>query len=149
MTNPYFIPNREPRNWLFEASGRGVDGRVLSAGEKMDHKWTRLAGRTRYKKLLQGGVRIYEYLPAMLHAKTMVVDGRFASVGSLNLDNVSLRINDETTLLVFDSTLGATLDSIFLADLRQADEIDLTQFERRPWHEKLQETFARLVRDFL
>jgi cardiolipin synthase len=85
----------------------------------------------------------------MLHAKTMVVDGRFASVGSLNLDNVSLRINDETTLLAWDPALGATMDSLFLADLEQADEIDLIQFERRPWHEKLRETFARLIRDFL
>ena len=149
VTNPYFIPNRELRDWLIAAAGRGVDVRVLTAGDNIDHRWTRWASRTRYEALLRGGVRIYEYLPAMLHAKTMVVDGRFASVGSLNLDNVSLRINDETVLLAFDSTLGATMDSLFLADLEQADEISLTQFERRPWHDKLRESLARVLRDFL
>ena len=149
LTNPYFIPNREVSDWLVAAASRGVDVRVLTAGEYIDHKWTRLAGRTRYEKLLKGGVKIYEYRPTMLHAKTMVVDGGFASVGSLNLDNVSLRINDETTLLISDPALGAALDSIFLADLKQADEISLDQFARRPWQEKVRETVARLLRDFL
>ena len=149
VTNPYFIPNREVRDWLVAAAGRGVDVRVLTASENIDHKWTRLAGRTRYEELLRGGVRIYEYQPTMLHAKTMVVDGMFASVGSLNLDNVSLRINDETVLLAFDSTLGGRLDAVFLADIEQADEISLEQFARRPWKEKVQEFFARVLGDFL
>ena len=149
ISNPYFIPNDALVGWLIGAVGRGVDVRVLTAAENIDHKWTRLAARTRYEELLRGGVRIYEYLPSMLHAKTMVVDGQFASVGSLNLDNVSLRINDETTLLMYDTTLGAALDSVFLADLEKADEITMDQFERRPWSEKFQEFFARLVRNFL
>jgi cardiolipin synthase len=149
ITNPYFIPNRELRDWLKDAVRRKVDVRVLTAGGNIDVRWTRWASRSRYEELLEAGVRIYEYQPAMLHAKTMVIDGFSSSVGSLNLDNVSLRINDEVVLLVQDKGFGASLDSLFLADLAQADEISLEQFRRRPWIEKVREPFARMLRDFL
>lgn len=149
ITNPYFIPNRELREWLTQAAGRGVDVRVLTASGNTDVKLTRWASRTRYAHLLEAGVRIYEYLPAMLHAKTMVVDGVFGSVGSLNLDNVSLRVNDEAILLVQDSTLGAALAASFLEDLKHSEEIVLERFRRRPITDRLLESIARIVRDFL
>jgi cardiolipin synthase A/B len=149
LVNPYFIPNRELRQWLTEAVGRGVDVRVLTASRNTDVKLTRWASRTRYEELLEAGVRIYEYLPAMLHAKTMVVDGVFGSVGSLNLDNVSLRINDEAILLVQDSTLGAALEASFFEDLELSEEIVLERFRRRPVRDRLLESVARIVRDFL
>ena len=149
ITNPYFIPNRELRAWLIDAVRRKVDVRVLTTGANVDVRWTRWASRSRYEELLKAGVRIYEYEPAMLHAKTMVIDGVSSSVGSLNLDNVSLRINDEVVLLVQDRGFGASLDSLFLDDLTRADEISLEQFRRRPLIEKLREPFARMLRDFL
>ena len=149
ITNPYFIPNRELRDWLKDAVRRKVDVRVLTVGGNVDVKWTRYAARSRFEELLEAGVRIYEYQPSMLHAKTMVIDGLSSSVGSLNLDNVSLRINDEVVLLVQDRKFGASLDSLFLADLEKSDEISLEQFRRRSLIERLREPFARILRDFL
>lgn len=149
IVNPYFIPNNEVRRWLKDAAQRGVDVRVLSAGPDIDVKWTRWAAHTHYEELLQSGVKIYEYQPTMLHAKSMVIDGIYSSVGSLNLDNVSLRINDEAVLLVHDSALSAKLDSSFRADLEQSREISLEEFRNRPLTHKFREAFARIIRDFL
>jgi cardiolipin synthase len=149
VTNPYFIPNRSLRQWLKEAAARGVDVRVLTASSNVDVKLTRWASRSHYVELLGAGVRLFEYQPAMLHAKTMVVDGVWGSVGSLNLDNVSLRLNDEATLMIHDPRIGATLDSIFRVDLERSEEISLERFHRRPWRERLWELGGRAIRDFL
>ena len=94
-------------------------------------------------------MRIFEYTPSMLHAKTMVVDGVFGSVGSLNLDNLSLRINDEAVLLAQDSTLGAALEARFLADIAKANEVTLEEWKRRPMFEKLTHWAAVLARNFM
>jgi cardiolipin synthase A/B len=149
ITNPYFIPNRELMAWLKDAAGRGVDVRVLAPSGNTDVRLTRWAAHTRYEELLKAGVKIYEYQPAMLHAKTMVIDGVFSSIGSLNLDNVSLRINDEAELLVQDTTIGRALDSVFAADLEQSEPITLEQFRRRSILQRAKESFARILRDFL
>jgi cardiolipin synthase len=149
ITNPYFIPNHALRRWLKAAAARGVDVRVLTTSGRVDVKLTRWASRSHYADLLGAGVRIYEYRPAMLHAKTIVVDGVWGSVGSLNLDNVSLRLNDEVTFLIRDARVGAALDSIFRADLERSDEIVLDRFRRRPVTERLWELGARVFRDFL
>jgi cardiolipin synthase len=149
MANPYFIPNADLRRWLKEAAGRGVDVRVLTASSNIDVKFTRWAARSTYQELLEGGVRIYEYTPSMLHAKTLVIDRVFASVGSLNLDNISLRINDEATLMAQDSTLGAALEERFLADIAKAEEITLAKFRDRPLYEKLTGWVAALIRNYM
>lgn len=149
IANPYFIPNAEVRRWFKEAASRGVDVRVLTASSNIDHQFTRWASRSTYEELLTSGVRLYEYTPSMLHAKTMVVDGAFGSIGSLNLDNISLRINDEATLLVQDSTLAAALDARFLADIAKAEEITLEKFRARPLYERATHWIAVLLRDYL
>ena len=149
MANPYFIPNADLRRWMKGAAQRGVDVRVLTASANIDVKFTRWAGRSTYRELLEAGVRIYEYKPSMLHAKTMVVDGVFGSVGSLNLDNISLRINDEAVLLSQDSTLGAALEARFLADIAKADEVTIEQYNKRPLFEKATRWAAVLVRNYM
>jgi cardiolipin synthase len=149
MANPYFIPNADLRRWMKGAAQRGVDIRVLTASANIDVKFTRWAGRSTYRELLESGVRIFEYTPSMLHAKTMVVDGVFGSVGSLNLDNLSLRINDEAVLLAQDSTLGAALEARFLADIAKANEVTLEEYNRRPIFEKLTHWAAVMVRNIM
>lgn len=149
ITNAYFIPNRSLRGWLKAAAVRGVDVRVLTASRNVDVKLTRWAGRSHYEDLLAAGVRIYEYQPSMLHAKSIIVDGVWGSVGSLNLDNVSLRLNDEASLLIHDRELGARLDSIFFFDLERSEEIELELFRARSRTERVRELAARLVRDLL
>lgn len=149
IANPYFIPNAAIRRWLKDAARRGVDVRVLTASANIDHQFTRWASRSTYEELLEAGVRLYEYTPSMLHAKTMTIDGAFGSIGSLNFDNISMRINDEATLLVQDSVLATALDARFRADIAKADEVTLEEFRRRPLFERATNWLAVLLRDYL
>jgi cardiolipin synthase len=132
VTNAYFAPDRNFTALLADAARRGVDVRVLVGGPRTDVNVTRLAARARYDRLLSTGVRIYEYQPSTLHAKTFVVDGCWATVGTMNFDNRSLALNDEATLMVLDPAFGQEMERIFRDDLRHAKEIDLAEFRRRP-----------------
>jgi len=121
--------------------------RVLTVSDKTDVKTTWYAGRYRYEELLSHGVRIYEYQPTMLHSKTIVVDGVWSSVGSMNFDNRSLAFNDESNLVVLDAAFGAQMDSIFFDDLRYAKEIKLDEFRKRSvWSRGLEVGAALLAR---
>src|SRR5690606_15178368 len=144
-SNSYFVPGPELRRALKAAVERGVDVRVLTAGRGTDLPSVRHAGRATYDELLEAGVRIYEYGPRMMHAKTLVVDGVWTVIGTLNFDNRSLRLNEEVALLVHDEALGAAMDTLFFADLEGAREIDLEEFRRRPWLDRLREGVVQLV----
>jgi len=149
ISNSYFVPDDDFRELLIRAAKRGVDVRVLTAGDKSDVKTTVYAGRARYPELLKGGVRLYEYQPTMMHAKTFVVDGVWSTVGSLNFDNRSLVFNNESNVVTLDEGVGANLDSLFLEDLRYSKEITLPEFERRSWREKLLEWGANSLQRVL
>lgn len=142
ITNAYFIPDADQRSFLIKAAQRGVDVRVLTAGPKTDVRTVRHAGHSSYEALLRGGVRIYEYAPAMLHAKTMVVDGVWSTIGSMNFDNRSLALNDESNLLVSDSAFARTMEAQFFDDLRYAREYKLGSFSRRPVYHKVLDWMA-------
>jgi cardiolipin synthase len=145
IANAYFVPNRAARRLLAGAARRGVDVRILTNGAQIDFGVTRLAGRASYEELLQAGVRVFEYEPAMMHAKNFVVDGLWSSVGTVNFDNRSLALNNESTLLVLDRSFGAAMDSVFREDLRFSREVRLSSFRRRPWTERVLERAARLL----
>ena len=145
VTNAYFVPDDAFTDMLGQASERGVDVRILTSGPAGDVKSTWLAGRARYEKLLSRGVKIYEYRPTMVHSKTIVVDGFWCSIGTLNFDNRSLVFNDETLFLMLDEGMGSDMEQIFREDLPFADEILLDDFSRRPWHARLQEQLATRV----
>ncbi|HET7371952.1 MAG TPA: phospholipase D-like domain-containing protein, partial [Gemmatimonadaceae bacterium] len=145
IENSYFVPDDDFRRLLERAVRRGVDVRVLTVSNKTDVKTTWYAGRYRYEELLQRGVRIYEYQPTMLHSKTIVADGAWSSVGSMNFDNRSLAFNDEANLVVLDSAFGAQMDSIFFDDLRYAKEIKLDEFRQRSMWSKALELGATLL----
>jgi cardiolipin synthase len=145
ITNSYFVPDDDLRRMLTAAAKRGVDVRVLAPGPKTDIKSTFYAGRWRYDELLSAGVRIFEYVPTMMHAKTMVVDGRWFSVGSMNFDNRSIAFNNETSLVAYDAKLGAELDSIFIADQGHSREIKLAEWRTRGLWDRVLETGASLL----
>ena len=145
ITNSYFVPDDDFRDLLTDARKRGVDVRVLTVGEATDIKSTRYAGRARYEELLKGGIRIFEYQPTMIHAKTIVVDGAWSAIGSLNFDNRSLAFNNESSLLVLDAAFGAAADSIFLKDLEHSREILLPEFQKRGTFERMMETGSNLL----
>lgn len=127
---------------LIEAVRRGVDVRVVTAGDASDIKTTVFAGRAYYDQLLRGGVHIYEYSPTMLHAKTIVADGQWSSVGSMNFDNRSMAFNNESNLNVLDRGFGAQMDSVFNDDLTHSKEILLPHWERRSLYERTLEWAA-------
>jgi cardiolipin synthase len=145
ITNSYFVPNADFRRLLEQAVARGVDVRVLTAGPTTDVRTARLAGRFHYDELLAAGVRIYEYQPTMMHAKTMVIDSRWSAVGSMNFDNRSLAYNDEANLLVADSGIGVQMDSAFAEDLKRSVEITPATWSRRSVAEKAMELGAVLL----
>jgi cardiolipin synthase len=145
VTNAYFAPDVNFVELLTRAARRGVDVRVLVGGPLTDVRAARLAARARYETLLTAGVRVYEYQPSTLHAKTFVADGQWVSVGTMNFDNRSLALNDEVTLMVLDSTAGQRMEAVFFRDLRDAREVDLAGFRRRPWTDRLAEWAANQI----
>jgi cardiolipin synthase A/B len=145
ITNSYFVPDDDFRRLLERAAKRGVDVRVLTTSANTDVKTTWYAGRYRYEELLGRGVRIFEYQPTMLHSKTIIVDGLWGSIGSMNFDNRSMAFNDESNLVVLDSAFGAQMDSVFLDDLRYSKEIKLDEFRRRSVWSKMLEAGATLL----
>ena len=145
IANSYFVPDDDFRRLLERAARRGVDVRVLTTSANTDVKTTWYAGRYRYEELLGRGVRIFEYQPTMMHSKTMVVDGVWSSIGSMNFDNRSMAFNDESNLVVLDSAFGAQVDSVFLDDLRYSKEITLEEFRRRSIWSKMLEAGATLL----
>ena len=142
IANSYFAPDRNFIDLLSAAARRGVDVRILTAGPRTDVNVVRLAGRAWYDTLLAAGVRVYEWQPTTLHAKTFVVDGEWFTVGSMNFDNRSMALNDEATLMVLDRLVGQNMTRIFLDDLRDAEEITIEALRRRSWLQRFAEWSA-------
>lgn len=149
ITNSYFVPDDDFRQLLVSAAKRGVDVRILTVSKETDIRTTWYAGRGRYEELLSGGVRIYEYQPTMMHAKTLVADGTWSTIGSMNFDNRSLAFNNESNLVVWDATLGARLDSAWFDDITRSREIDLAQFRKRPLTARMVEMGASVLQRIL
>jgi cardiolipin synthase len=149
VTNAYFAPDENFVQLLTRAARRGVDVRLLLSGPRTDVRTARFAGRFRYDSLLAAGVRVYEYEPSPLHAKTFVIDGVWSSVGTMNFDNRSLALNDEAALMVLDSVAGRRMEAVFFDDLRHAREISLAAFRRRPWTDRLAEWAASQITPLL
>ncbi len=123
LTNPYCTPTDDQVDLLVKAVQRGVDVRFLLPGPHNDQPLTQSAGRTAYGKMLEGGVKIFEYQPTMIHSKTMVADGLFSMVGSSNLDARSSEINEELDLVVYDPGFGRQMEEAFERDLAQRARI--------------------------
>jgi cardiolipin synthase len=142
ITNAYFAPERSFVDLLAAAARRGVDVRILTAGPRTDVNVVRFAGRAWYESLLTAGVRVYEWQPTTLHAKTFVVDAEWFTVGSMNFDNRSMALNDEATLMVLDPQLGEEMNRRFHEDLRHAEEIGVDAFRARSPFQKMVERGA-------
>ena len=149
VTNSYFVPDDDFRALLVDAAQRGVDVRVLTVSDETDIRTTWYAGRARYTELLKGGVRVYEYQPTMLHSKTLVADGLWSTIGSMNFDNRSLVFNNESNLVVWNREFGGTMDSTFMRDLTRAREITLAEFSKRPWTSRMIEMGASVLQRIL
>jgi cardiolipin synthase A/B len=128
ISNAYFVPPRAILDQLARKAAAGLDVRVLVAGKVSDSKTSFTAQQFEYDELLDAGVRVWEYQPSMLHSKVMVVDDCLVSVGSVNLDPLSLNQLEEGLFVAHDSALAARLADSHLADCVRAEQ----QGRRKP-----------------
>jgi len=148
IANPYFIPDDVMTEALLKAVRRGVRVIVLAPG-KIDSQLTYTVSRSHYGRLLLGGAEIFEYQAALMHAKTMVIDGIWATIGSTNFDNRSFALNQELNLTVYDASLARRLEVIFQDDLKYSKKITYEEWNSRSVFERLFELFAFPVREQL
>jgi cardiolipin synthase len=141
ITNPYFLPDERMMEALVKAVARGVRVVVLGPGD-IDWMLVYRASRRGFGRLLLGGIELYEYQPALLHAKTMVVDGVWALVGTTNLDNRSFALNEEVNLIAYDRGVAGQLEKAFHEDLKHSKKLDYETWKSRPWSEKFLELFT-------
>lgn len=150
LTSPYFIPDEPTLSALVSSALRRVDVKVMvPAAATSDVKLAALAARSYFGKLLRGGVRIFEYEAAMLHAKTLVVDGRVAFVGSANVDIRSFRLNFEVGALIADPGFAQAMERRFARSLAHAREVTLEELERAGRWMRVKCVFARLLSPLL
>jgi cardiolipin synthase A/B len=145
ITNPYFLPDARMTRALTEASERGVKVVVLLPGA-IDNNIVRHASRSQFGHLLEAGIEIYEYQAGLLHAKTMTVDGIWATIGSTNLDTRSFALNDEVNAVVYHNEVVGQLEKVFAEDLTYSKKIDLEKWRSRGFIDHLLEILSIPVR---
>lgn len=148
LTTPYFIPDQAMLVALQTAALRGVDVRVLLP-HRTDAPLVLHAGRSYYYELLASGVRVYEYQSGILHAKTMLVDRSWATVGSANMDVRSFRLNFEVNAAVYGAKFADQLTRLFERDLRRAREVRLEDIRAKSLAQRFAESAARTVSPLL
>ncbi len=148
ISNPYFVPDARMANVITEAVKRGVQVTVLVPGA-IDHNLVRQASRGKFGQMLKAGVEFYEYQPALLHAKTMVVDGVWATVGSTNLDNRSFALNDELNVVVYNREIARRLEEVFAADIKVSRKVEYRRWSRRGIIDRFLELLTLPIREQL
>jgi cardiolipin synthase len=148
ITNPYFVPDDKMIETLVQAARRGVRVVLLLPGA-IDHHLVRQASRSQLGRLLKDGVEIHEYRPALLHAKTMVIDSMWATVGSTNLDRRSFELNEELNLVVYNAEVARRLEQVFVKDLQESRRITYEQWRNRGFLARVLETLSLPIRNQL
>ncbi|MDO4666162.1 MAG: phospholipase D-like domain-containing protein [Actinomycetaceae bacterium] len=145
ITSAYFIPDRQIQKAVLAAVHRGVDVRVL-VPDKSNHLVADWAARSFYSELLEAGAQIWLYEDVMIHAKTMVVDGRWVTVGTANIDELSMTRNFEINLQIASDKQAQYLEEVFLRDLLNSHELTLLQWESRGLVARITEHLLRPLR---
>ncbi len=145
LTQGYFIPDVEFLEAMLAAARRGVDVRVLIP-EVSNHVLADWVARSFYDRLLRGGVTIWLYQGAMVHAKTATADGRWTTIGTTNIDRMSMIGNFEINLEIHDRDLAARMEEIFATDLSNARQLTIEEWERRPFIARVGETLLHPLR---
>ncbi|OGW24910.1 MAG: cardiolipin synthase [Nitrospirae bacterium GWC2_42_7] len=143
MTNSYFIPDDQIVTALTEAAERGVDVKIILPGVT-DSKLALYAQRYHYSGLLRSGVKIYEHSTSLLHAKTAVVDKVWSTVGSTNMDFLSLLNNDEVNAVILSKEFAIEMEKMFAGDLENSKQIQWEEWKERPLLPRLREWFINL-----
>lgn len=148
LTTPYFVPTEALVTALSTAARRGVDVRLIIP-RRGDSRLIDLAARSYVPELLDSGVRVFEYQPRFIHAKTMVVDDDIAVVGTANLDNRSFRLNFELATLLYDVGLTTRLAAAFEADQAESRPLARVPLDHQKLTRRLGESIARLLSPLL
>lgn len=142
ITTPYFLPDKSLSDEMVRAIQRGVEIRIVVPGRRSDIWLTRNSSRRGYGKLLKAGARIFEYDPAMIHAKVLMIDGLWGVVGSTNCDYRSFGLNDEVNLAARDTSFVERLERDFQDDLANSREITYEQWRKRNLFQRAPELFG-------
>jgi cardiolipin synthase A/B len=148
MTNAYFDPDRQTIEALEEAAKRGVDVKIILPGTT-DENMAQLAGEYFYSRLLKSGVKLYKRRNALLHAKTLVIDGVWSTVGSTNMDFWSFSSDDEVNAVILSREFAVEMERMFAGDLGQSDEVRWKEWKKRPLSLKVKEWFSHLFAHWL
>jgi cardiolipin synthase len=148
MTNSYFIPDDQILKALTDAAERGVDVKIILPGTT-DSKLAFYAQRYHYSELLKSGVKIYEHSTSLLHAKTAVVDRVWSTVGSTNMDFLSLLHNDEVNAVILSHEFAVEMEKMFVKDLENSMQIQWGDWNKRPFLYRIREWFVNLFVQWL
>ena len=149
ICNSYFIPDPRLRKAVVDRAQRGVDVRILVPGNHTDAVPVQLAGRTYYGELLAAGARIFEYQPSMMHAKTVVVDDVWSVVGSANMDERSMELNEENVAGIADEGFARAIAEGLERDFARSREVKLEEWSRRPaWQRGLEALAKTLIEQY-
>ena len=140
ITNSYFVPDGQIRRVLRRAVSRGAEVRVIVPGES-DVLAVRHAARKLYGRLLEAGIQLYEWQGSILHSKTAIIDGRWCTVGTYNLDSRSLRFNLEVVAAVEDAAVAGAMEDRFNEDLEHTTPVSYEEWRRRPLHVRMLDDF--------
>ena len=144
LQTPYFVPDEGFLTALKIAAMSGVDVRIMIP-QKADHRFITWASSSYLGELLKSGVRCYLYITGFLHAKTIVVDNKIASVGTANIDIRSFKLNFEINAFIYDSRISSLLKNSFVKDIDNCLELTWETYSNRPMRLRLMESLIRLL----
>ena len=148
MTNSYFIPDDQIVAALTVAAERGVDVKIILPGIS-DSPLALYAQRFYYSKLLKSGVKLYEHGTSLLHAKTAVIDKVWSTVGSTNMDNLSLLSNDEVNAIILSREFAVEMENMFVKDLADSKQIQWEEWGKRPLLHRIRERIVHLFSNWM
>jgi cardiolipin synthase len=148
LTNAYFAPDPQIIEALTDAAKRGVDVKIILPGTT-DRSLALYAGQYHYSDLLKAGVKLYKRRNVLLHAKTLVIDGVWSTVGSTNMDFWSFSSNDEVNSVILSREFAITMEEMFARDLAESDQVRWEEWKKRPLSLKVREWFSHLFVNWL
>ena len=146
VSNAYFVPSRSFVDGLRNARARGATVQIIVPGPYHNKPAVRRASRHTWPRLLAGGVELYEYQPTMIHAKTVIVDGRVSVVGSINFDPRSFALNAECAVVVFSEALAKAMQRAFDDDLARSARVSSSLLDHRRVWDRLLDAFCYWLR---
>jgi cardiolipin synthase len=148
LTHAYFIPDESFVDSLVEVAGRGVDVRLLLPA-KSNHIVADWISRGYFRRMLAADIRIFRFRDAMMHAKTATIDGSWTTIGTANVDRLSMSGNYEVNVEIIDPALAEEMERIFATDLTNALELTIAEWEARDVYARFTELILKPLRPFL